>query len=925
MNDPSVRPVGQAGQWLPSGTVTFLFTDIENSTQLWEKHPNEMKSALAKHDSILRRAIESNHGIVIKTTGDGFHAVFEKAIDAIRAAVQAQAELHSVFTLPLEFICIKARMGIHTGEAELRDGDYYGQSLNRAARLMSVAHGGQTLLSAVTGEIAREHLPADISLYDLGEHRLKDLSRPENIYQINATGLPAEFPPLRTLNNIPSNLPLQLTSFIGREKEIEDIQNLLAANRMVTLTGSGGTGKTRLSIEVGNKLLSSFPHGVWLIELAPLSDPSQIIPTLAQVFSLQEHPFGPLETLLMDYLRDKKALILLDNCEHLIEACARLSDHLLHHCAALQLLASSREALGIAGEAAYHIPSLGNAASIRLFVERARAVKQKFSVSEANASSVAQICQRLDGIPLAIELAAARTRLLSVDQIAARLDDLFRLLVGGSRTALPRQQTLRALIDWSYDLLSEEEKHLLRTASVFVGGWTLEALEAVADDPDTFEHLEQLVNKSLVTPEERGNGMRYFMLETIRQYAREKLFDAKEASAARDRHFIYYDDLAENIWDVFRVENVLSWRDQGDDEIENLRTAVEWGLERQPDQAIRLAANFCLAVGWMSSRMKDGLTHCRAAVERVRSLPAVDEIATRERQKLLAKALFSLGMVGMSTGNMPIVIRDLQDAIVTARSGSDKRILGYSLELFYTAAQFISTPGAEDAAREGYAIFTGEEIDDKWGQSMAYQNMARMAANEGDTVERDKYFAKFRELIQQYPLSLQAGLFYLGTGMNERILGNYEEAKLYFEEGLVVFGNIRNWNFELIMRSELGHIARQSGKLSEAKEIYTKTIQDWQDMGNRGAIANQLECFAFIAMDEEEPQRATKLLGAADALREKSQAPMTDFERQEYASSVLRVQSMLSEIEFKSFWAEGRAMTMEGAIRLALTHSGVSI
>ena len=261
------------GRNLPSGTVTFLFTDIEGSTQLWEKHPQEMKHGLARHDSILRESIESNHGFVIKTTGDGFHAVFERAMDGIQAAIQAQSELHSIFNTHSEGVYIKARMGLHTGEAEFRDGDYYGQSLNRAVRLMALAHGGQILLSAITSEVAREHLPEGTSLYDLGEHHLKDIVHPEHIYQLNTPGLPVEFPALNTLNNIPNNLPMQLTSFIGRENEIDEIRNLIGANRMVTLTGSGGTGKTRLSIEVGTQLLSVFTHGVWLIELAPLSEP----------------------------------------------------------------------------------------------------------------------------------------------------------------------------------------------------------------------------------------------------------------------------------------------------------------------------------------------------------------------------------------------------------------------------------------------------------------------------------------------------------------------------------------------------------------------------------------------------------------------------------------------------------------------------
>jgi tetratricopeptide (TPR) repeat protein len=516
-------------------------------------------------------------------------------------------------------------------------------------------------------------------------------------------------------------------------------------------------------------------------------------------------------------------------------------------------------------------------------------------------------------------LAAARVKLLSPEQIASRLDDRFRLLVGGSRTALPRQQTLRALIDWRYDLLSEEEKRLFRTASVFVGGWTLDALEAVAEDPNTLEHLEQLVNKSLIITAERENEMRYFMLETIRQYAREKLFDAKEASAVRDRHFMYFDHLVEDIWDVFRTENIFTWRDWADDEIENLHTAVEWALDNHVEKSIRLAGNFCLVTGWMGNRMDDGLMLCKTAIDRVRSLPPIDRPANSERQKFLAKALFAKGMVGMSHGNMPIVIQDLQDAIATARLAGDKRTLGHSLEMYFTATTFISAPFAEEAAEEGFRIFT-EEVDDNWGLSMAYQNRARIAEGKGNQIEKEKYRAKYKDLVRQAPLSFQAGLFYLSTGMTENIQGNYESAKALFEEGLNVFKHIRNWNFQLIMTSELGHIARHSGKISEATMIYCETLKGWQNMGNRAAIANQLECFAFIAMTEEEPQRATILFGAAESLREKVQAPMTDYEQIEYDQFIIQLRSMLSGAELNSLWADGRSMTMEQAIQFALNN-----
>jgi class 3 adenylate cyclase len=402
---------------LPSGTVTFLFTDIEGSTQLWERQPEAMQDALAKHDLILREAIVSNNGHVIKGTGDGVHGVFEKVIDAVQATWSAQHILQSsIHNLP-----IRVRMGLHTGEAELRASDYYGQALNRAARIMAVGHGGQILLSSVTAELVREHLPAEASLVDLGEHRLRDLVRPEHIFQFQAPDLPSHFPPLTSLNSFPNNLPLQLTSFIGRERELQETQKLLASTRLLTLIGPGGTGKTRLSLQVAAEQLPQFKDGVWLIELAPLADPSFIVSTIASVLGLREVPGLPLLNILIDYLRAKSALLIFDNCEHLIDVSAQAADQILRSCSQVKVIASSREALGVDGETVYRVPSLSlpNTSSdvlmgfeaTRLFIERATKAEPRFHLTDHNASAIAQICLRLDGIPLAIELAAARVKI----------------------------------------------------------------------------------------------------------------------------------------------------------------------------------------------------------------------------------------------------------------------------------------------------------------------------------------------------------------------------------------------------------------------------------------------------------------------------------------------------------------------------------
>jgi len=715
---------------------------------------------------------------------------------------------------------------------------------------------------------------------------------------------------------IPNNLPTQLTSFIGREKELDEIKALLDSARQITLTGSGGTGKTRLSIEVSRAELALFTNGVWMIELAPLSDTEQIIPALAQAFGLQELPFTTLESMVIDYLREKKILLILDNCEHLVEACARLANVLLQHCMGVKILASSREALGISGEMAYRVPPLANPESTRLFVERARAVNPRFMLTDSNASAIAQICSRLDGIPLAIELAAARTKMLSPEQIATRLNDRFRLLVGGNRNALPHQQTLRALIDWSYDLLSEEERQLLRTVSAFIGGWTLDAIEAIADDPDVIEHLEELINKSLVVTEERPNEMRYFMLETIRQYAREKLIEAKQVEAVCERHFVHYDALSEKMWDAFRSTDLLTWRDTADDEAENLRAAMEWGIQHHPESALHLAANYCF-VSSLTGKQTEGLTLLKSAMDRFHTLPAMEEgEAFIHHQKNLARALFAQGMVGLTGGALLLAMQSLQEAISIARHIGDKQILGYSLEVFYIGSSLTSSFERADAeAIEGYAILS--EINDQWGLGLAYTNMARIAFARGDFVGSQKFINILKSWMRDAAISFMTGVAFLSIGAEIR-WSHPESAKEYYEEALNVFRHIRHKSFEPILFSELGHVARTTGKITEAKELYRQSLVRFQDQGNRPSIAHQLECFAFLAIADEETERAAKLFGAAEALRERVNAHMQAMEYVEYDNAVVRIRTLMNETDFKSFWAQGCALTMEQAIQYAL-------
>lgn len=926
MSDPQ-KPI--TGQHLPTGTVTFMFSDIEGSTRLWQEQPEVMSVAHARHDAILREAIESNHGYVFQIVGDSFSAAFHNAIDGLRAVLAAQRGLHQTSEfLESSEVPIRVRMGLHTGTAELLpDGKYDGYAtIASTQRVMSAAHGGQTLLTQTTHDLLQNELPDDVILRDMGKHRLKDLRAPLRLYQVNAPDLSKDFPAIKSLDTQPNNLPAQLTSFIGREKEIAEIKAALTfipsprgrgEIRLVTLTGSGGTGKTRLSQEIGAQLLTSFQHGVWLVELAPLSDESQIIPALAQVFGLQELPFNPLAKLVEDYLRDKKLLLILDNCEHLIAGCARLADHLLHQCAGLKILASSREALGVAGEIAYRTPSLADSESTQLFVDRAHAANSNFKLTDANASSVAQICHRLDGIPLAIELAAARTKLLSAEQIATRLDDMFRLLVGGSRTALPRQQTLRALIDWSYDLLSDKEKRLLQFASVFVGGWMLEGLEFVAEEQSMLELLEQLVNKSLVVTEEHEGKMRYFLLETIRQYAREKLFEAKQASVARDRHFIHYKNSTNGLWYVtyFASEGQTQRLISQQAEIENLRAAFEWGLQNDAQGALELAASIGMIVSMMGGQL-EGITMLKTAMEKFRALPPVEGEANRLQKEIYAHGCFTLGMLLQGTNEISSSRSLLQEAIAIARELGDKHMLGLGLEIYANASAMIKADDTAAAAQEGLEIF--RELNDSIGMEMAYSNLARWAAIHGDFQESEKYVALAGASTKRGTITIASGFLNMGLGAGARFQGRFEVAQRHFEEGLRIFKHIGHKGMIAAMTSEIAHTQRALGNFAEAKKTYRETIKVFQDYGNRPSVAHQLECFAMIAIVEEEPQRAAELFGAAEAIRDATGHKPTDEEQAEEAQFITRLHTMLPEAEFNALWAEGKSMTMEQSIQLAL-------
>jgi predicted ATPase/class 3 adenylate cyclase len=602
---------------LPTGTVTFLFTDLEGSTRLWEQFPDAMKEALARHDEILRDAIAAHDGHIVKMTGDGAHAVFADATHAVRAAVEAQQALtREQWGEPGE---LRVRMGLHTGPAEARDGDYYGTAVNKAARLMSAANGGQILVSLATEELVRDVVPDDLQLEDLGEHRLRDLSHPERVYQLAAPDLRRDRRRLRTLDAYRGNLPLQSTSFVGRDVELQAVADALATSRLVTITGVGGVGKTRLALQVAAEVVPQFGDGAWLAELAAASDEDAFLQVVASAIGAPQVPGLSLADTLVDYLRPKQLLLVLDNCEHLLEPTSHLAERVLRECPATVLLATSREGFGIPGEQVWPLRSLpvpdtsADTATlvvneaIRLFEDRAHAVKPAFGVERGNARAVAEICRRLDGMPLAIELAAARVAVMNPDDIARRLDERFRLLTGGRRTAVERHQTLRAAVDWSYSMLAPRDQRVFDRLGVFSGSFDADAVEAIVTDDesdgwDALESLAGLVTKSLVVSEERSVGAaRYAMLETLRQYARERLDESGEADDWRRRHAAYYAAVAQTLARGLVSSEEVLWRGRLADERDNLRAAVQWSLDAESDDDLEYAFRSIAYLGYEAS------------------------------------------------------------------------------------------------------------------------------------------------------------------------------------------------------------------------------------------------------------------------------------------------------------------------------------
>ena len=908
-----------------TGKITFLFTDVEGSTSLWERMPKAMSEALSRHDEILRTVIEAHSGHVFKTVGDAFHATFSAASDALEAALEAQrALLNETWDLtgPL-----RVRMALHTGAAEERDGDYFGPSLNRVARLLSAGHGGQILLSLATREMVRDRLPDESGLRDLGERRLKDLSSPEHVFQITASGLRSEFPPLKTLDIRRNNLPAQPTPLVGRERELEEVLALLRSShvRLLTFTGPGGTGKTRLGLQAAAELTDEFEDGVFFVALAAIADPTLVAPAITRTLGLTESGNQPQEELLEGYLRERQVLLVLDNFEQVLES-ASLLDALLSAAPGLKVLATSRTALRLYGEHEFPVPPLSlpdtgslppiegltRFEAVRLFVDRARAIRPDFSLTEENAPAVIEICSRLDGLPLAIELAAARIKLLPPQAMLSRLGNRLKLLTGGARNLPERQRTLRNAIAWSYEMLDKGEKTLFARLAVFSGGSTLEGIEAVCDPQgdlpsDALEGVSSLLDKSLLRQEEgQGAEPRLMMLETIREFALEKFEESDDTETIKRAHAEYFLALAEHAEPKLWGQEDAAWLDRLEREHDNMRAALSRALEFESGEpALRLAG----ALRWfwnMGGYYGEGRTWLEAALAREGSA------STR------AKVLEGLGWLANQQGDLDRAEATAEEGLkLSAEAGLGEVIVADFQNVLGDAARLRGDyERAAELLEKGLALHRAAR--DTRGIAWSLGNLANVASDcgnyeraknlyeEGLTLSRNLGGA---ELLGAYLISL--GDEYLLEGNPERAIElNEEAAELYRKRG-------RRSQLQAAL-DILGWSALISDDHQKAESFHEESLLLCRELGDRLIGSESLEGLACVAAAGGGAERAARLFGAAEALREAAgyqQAPRARSLRELYLAAA---RSQVGEAAWVEAWEEARSLTFEEAIAYAL-------
>jgi predicted ATPase/class 3 adenylate cyclase len=904
---------------LATQTLTFLFTDIEGSTALLVRLGDGYAQVLADHHRLIRASLAAHGGEEVDTQGDAFFAVFSSPSACIAAAIEMQRAFLSYSWPAGERV--RVRMGVHSGEASRTEAGLVGLSVHRAARVAAVGHGGQTLVSAATAALLGDSMPAGASLKDLGLHRLKDLGRPGQIFQLEADGLATAFPPLRSLDNpkLRNNLPVQVSSFIGREAELSEVGQLIAAARLVTLTGSGGAGKTRLALQFAAGLLDGSGDGVWFVDLAPLQDTELVAVTMANVLGIPVDEDRPAADTLVDAVGRHSLLVLLDNCEHVIDACAKLADALLRSCPNIVLLATSREPLGIAGEYVHRVPSLetpaeddttesiGNSEAVRLFSDRAAQHGVALAWDERTTSIAGRICRRLDGIPLAIELAAARLRVMPVTELDARLDQRFSLLTGGSRAALPRQQTLLAMVDWSWELLNTAERQVLARLSVFAGGFDLAAAEAVTaggsiQADEAVAHLGTLVDKNLVQFNDSGAGpARYRLLETVRQYTARQLERQGPAAAhdARTSHRDHYLALAQSAAPQLIAHDQAAWLDLLDLELDNLRAAIAFSLI-QPDPASGLQLVTALRVFWKARG------HATEGVDSLRALLAAPSApgATLPRARALAAAAYLLDQTG---GYALAVAGSADDGFLTA-------------DLLYVRAYVLLRRGRQDTALP--LIEEGLGLARRLGEPHLTASLLAVRAFavdvEGDHAGAARDAAESLVLYRQAGDRLQVGTMVGNLGYAELSLGDLDSARRHLLESLDIARALNDHYGVVYETFNLGLAEYLSGSLRAAEAFFAESLDQARRVRVIAGTAYALIGLAMAGNDGAQPGRSARLHGAADQVLNVLGETIEPLEGRLRDLDCQRLRSAMGAEAFDAEYAAGKALTPEETLVLAL-------
>jgi predicted ATPase/class 3 adenylate cyclase len=869
---------------LPSGTVTFLFTDIEGSTALWERDRGAMALAVARHLALLCAVIETHRGVLYKVVGDAVQAAFPTAPDAVTASLAAQQALGGE-SWPEGIGPVRVRMALHTAAATPQDEDYLAPGLNRLSRLLAAAHGGQVLLSLATQDLARDALPLGVSLRDLGEHALRDLYRPERVFQVLHPDLPADFPAIRTLATRPNNLPLQPTPFLGREDQVARIVDLLHDDdvRLLTITGPGGVGKTRVALQAAADLLEDFPEGVWFVDLSAFDDPILVPSAIAGVLGVRDEGSGLTERLAR-VLSEKKLLLVLDNFERVVEAAQVVAD-LVVRVPSIKVLVTSRTPLHAYGEREYplaplllpdptRLPSLEHLTqyeTVRLFISRAQAVKPDFEVTNDSAPAVAEICSRLDGLPLAIELAAAFVKILPPQALLKRLEKRLPLLTGGARTLPTRQQTMRNAIAWSHDLLSPMDQTLFRRLAVFAGGCTIEAAETIVDPEgslDVFGGIASLVDKSLLRQEEGVEGEpRFQMLETVREFGLERLTASGEEPASRERHARWVLALVERAEPELFGRDQQTWWERVEAELPNIRAALAWVEQIGDAERAQRLAGSASAFCWLRGHLREGQDWLRRAL----ALPGETSPAVH------SAALAGAGTLAWFCGDNDAAETLLEQGLAIARDGD-------------------------------FAL----------GVAAARQTLAGVAWARGDLDQALTLGAEAITGLREVGSAGRLAVMLADMGMIAELNGDHEQGDAWSTEGLTLHRTLGTRWFIANHLADLGVLAQRRGDLVAAAQHYSESVSLLHEMSDTWYIAGPLAGLAAIAVAHDHPKEAARLLGLSAALREKSGYGVWPMEQERDEQTVAAARAALGDEGYFRAFAEGRGISFEQTVAEAI-------